>query len=125
LSQTEAFQKMETMLQGNPRLKGVIAGNDTMALGAAAALKAAGRSDVIVVGLTAAPTCWRRFVPETSRPQCCSRRQHRDHGRGPGAPVPDDRRHGAPEKQAIECELVTAGNVDQFGYSREIRTWPR
>src|SRR5512138_304846 len=34
-SQTEAFQKMETILQANPDIKGVIAGNDTMAVGAA------------------------------------------------------------------------------------------
>src|SRR3546814_4521656 len=38
------------MLQANPQIKGVIAGNDTMAMGAWAALKAAGRTDVIVVG---------------------------------------------------------------------------
>ncbi len=49
-SQEEAFTKMETILQANPEIKGVIAGNDTMAVGAAAALKAANRSDVIVVG---------------------------------------------------------------------------
>ncbi len=45
-SQTEAFQKMETMIQGNRNIKGVIAGNDTMALGAAAALKNAGLASV-------------------------------------------------------------------------------
>jgi erythritol transport system substrate-binding protein len=49
-SQTEAFSRMESMLQANPNIKGVISGNDTMALGAEAALKAAGRGDVIVVG---------------------------------------------------------------------------
>src|SRR3546814_13614752 len=49
-SQTEAYAKMESMLQANPQIKGVIAGNDTMAMGAWAALKAAGRTDVIVVG---------------------------------------------------------------------------
>ena len=37
-SQTEAFDVMETLLQANPDVKGVIAGNDTMALGAQAAL---------------------------------------------------------------------------------------
>ncbi|HEX7975081.1 MAG TPA: D-ribose ABC transporter substrate-binding protein, partial [Anaerolineales bacterium] len=47
-SQQEAFTKMETILQANPDIKGVISGNDTMAVGAAAALKAANRSDVIV-----------------------------------------------------------------------------
>ena len=49
-SQTEAFAKMETILQANPDNKGVISGNDTMAMGAIAALAAAGRKDVIVVG---------------------------------------------------------------------------
>ncbi|MFE8049619.1 D-ribose ABC transporter substrate-binding protein [Brenneria goodwinii] len=50
-SQTEAFTRMEAILQANPDITGVISGNDTMALGAEAALKAAGRHDVIVVGL--------------------------------------------------------------------------
>ncbi|NPD14685.1 D-ribose ABC transporter substrate-binding protein [Xinfangfangia sp. D13-10-4-6] len=49
-SQTEAYAKMETILQANPDIKGVISGNDTMAMGAWAALEAAGRTDVIVVG---------------------------------------------------------------------------
>ncbi|ABR73555.1 D-ribose ABC transporter substrate-binding protein [Actinobacillus succinogenes] len=49
-SQTEGFSRMESILQANPNIKGVISGNDTMALGAEAALKAAGRTDVIVVG---------------------------------------------------------------------------
>jgi erythritol transport system substrate-binding protein len=49
-SQTEAFDKMESILQANPGIKGVISGNDTMAMGAWAALEAAGRTDVIVVG---------------------------------------------------------------------------
>jgi erythritol transport system substrate-binding protein len=49
-SQPEAYSKMETILQANPNIKGVISGNDTMAMGAIAALAAAGRKDVIVVG---------------------------------------------------------------------------
>ncbi|POW57727.1 D-ribose ABC transporter substrate-binding protein [Candidatus Pantoea alvi] len=49
-SQTEAFSRMETILQKNPDIVGVISGNDTMALGAEAALKAAGKTNVIVVG---------------------------------------------------------------------------
>ncbi len=49
-SQTEAYTVMESMLQANPDIKGVISGNDTMAMGAWAALEAAGRTDVIVVG---------------------------------------------------------------------------
>ncbi|UOM34365.1 D-ribose ABC transporter substrate-binding protein [Acuticoccus sp. I52.16.1] len=49
-SQPEAFQKMQTILQAHPEIKGVISGNDTMAMGAWAALQQAGRDDVIVVG---------------------------------------------------------------------------
>ena len=49
-SQSEAFEVMEKLIQAHPNVKGVIAGNDTMALGASAALKAAGMNDVIVAG---------------------------------------------------------------------------
>ena len=49
-SQPEAFKTMESLLQANPDIKGVISGNDTMAMGAWAALVAAKRTDVIVVG---------------------------------------------------------------------------
>ncbi|WP_132016321.1 D-ribose ABC transporter substrate-binding protein [Hydrogenispora ethanolica] len=49
-SQTEAFSKMESIIQANKDIKGVICGNDTMAMGAMAALKAAGMGHVIVVG---------------------------------------------------------------------------
>jgi erythritol transport system substrate-binding protein len=49
-SQSEAFSVLQSVLQAHPDVKGVIAGNDTMALGAAAALASAGRSDVIVTG---------------------------------------------------------------------------
>lgn len=48
--QPEAYAKMESILQANPNIKGVLSGNDTMAMGAWAALAAAGRKDVIVVG---------------------------------------------------------------------------
>ena len=48
-SQDEGFSVMESLLQANPDVKGVIAGNDTMAL-AQAALIAADKTDVIVVG---------------------------------------------------------------------------
>ena len=49
-SQSEAFDVMEKLIQAHPNVKGVIAGNDTMALGASAALKAAGMNNVIVAG---------------------------------------------------------------------------
>jgi erythritol transport system substrate-binding protein len=53
--QTQAFNVVQTMLQAHPEIKGIISGNDTMALGAVAALKAAHRTDVKVVGLDGSP----------------------------------------------------------------------
>ena len=41
---------MQSMLQANPDIIGVISGNDEMALGAIAALKEAGKLDRIKVG---------------------------------------------------------------------------
>ena len=46
--QNLAYQKMETILQSYPNLKGVISGNDNMAVGAAAAAKAAGKKLFII-----------------------------------------------------------------------------
>jgi len=48
--QAQAFTTMQSILQAHPEVKGVVAGNDTMAMGAIAALLNAGRSDVVVVG---------------------------------------------------------------------------
>jgi erythritol transport system substrate-binding protein len=49
-SQSEGFTVTQSVLQAHPDIKGIIAGNDTMALGAVAALESANRNDVIVVG---------------------------------------------------------------------------
>jgi erythritol transport system substrate-binding protein len=53
--QAEALSKTQTILQAHPEIKGIIAGNDTMALGAYAALQSAGRKDVVVVGFDGSP----------------------------------------------------------------------
>ncbi len=79
-SQTEAFNRMESILQANPDITGVISGNDTMALGAEAALKAAGRNDVVVVGLMAVTmSATRSLTTAISKPPYCSRvgRKHK------------------------------------------------
>ncbi|WP_030436982.1 D-ribose ABC transporter substrate-binding protein [Actinoplanes subtropicus] len=52
--QTEALQKTQTILQAHPAIKGIIAGNDTMALGAFAAVQAA-KKNIIVVGFDGSP----------------------------------------------------------------------
>lgn len=47
---TQGYQKMQSMLQANPDIIGVISGNDEMALGAVAALKEAGKLEQVKVG---------------------------------------------------------------------------
>ena len=49
-SQDEGFTVTEALLQQYPDVKGIISGNDTMALGAQAAVMAAGKPEIIVVG---------------------------------------------------------------------------
>ena len=115
-SQTEAFQKIETMIQGNRAIKGVIAGNDTMALGAAAALKNAGLEKVIVVGFDGSPDAIASIKSGGIKATVLQ----------PAATIARmavDQAHkylttgstGAPEKQSIDCELVTPANADQYG----------
>jgi erythritol transport system substrate-binding protein len=48
-------QKMQSILQANPNINAVISGNDEMALGAIAALKQAGKTNVVVGGFDGSP----------------------------------------------------------------------
>ena len=115
-SQTEAFQKMETIMQAEHGIKGVIAGNDTMALGASAALQAGGMSKVIVVGFDGSPD-----VLAAIRSGAIAATVLQPAARISRLAVDEANRFlttgstGAPEKQAIDCELVTRANVDRFG----------
>ena len=115
-SQTEAFDVMQTILQAHPEIKGVISGNDTMALGASAALQAAGRGDVIVVGFDGSPDVIQAIKQGTIQatvlqPAALLATTAVDQasvyiqtGEAP-----------AQEKQSIPCDLVTPDNADQFG----------
>ena len=115
-SQTEAFDVMQTILQAHPDIKGVISGNDTMALGAQAALEAAGKGDVMVVGFDGSPDVIQSIkqggieatvlqpaalLATTAVDQASVFIQT---GEAP-----------AQEKQSIPCELVTPENADQYG----------
>jgi len=117
-SQTEAYRVMETILQSHPDIKGVIAGNDTMAMGASAALKAAKRSDVIVVGFDGSndvrDAILRNDIHATVlQPAALAATEAVDQAdvylkKGST---------GKPEKQLINCSLITkanAGKLDMF-----------
>jgi erythritol transport system substrate-binding protein len=114
-SQTEAFQKMETILQGTGDIEGVISGNDTMAVGIVAALKGAGRDDVIVVGFDGSPDALDAIRKGDMQATALQ----------PAVPIARmavdqaDRfirtgSTGLPEKQSVDCLLVTTDNVDEF-----------
>jgi erythritol transport system substrate-binding protein len=117
-SQTEAYRVMETILQSHPDIKGVIAGNDTMAMGASAALKAAKRPDVIVVGFDGSNDVRdaikrdeiRATVLQPAAQAANEAVEQADKFLKTGAT-------GKPEKQLINCSLITkanAGKLDMF-----------
>ena len=118
-SQSEAFEVMEKLIQAHPNVKGVIAGNDTMALGASAALKAAGMNNVIVAGFDGSREVMDAIVagdinhtvlqPIANFSEMAVRMAHEEVTSGSAPAV---------EKQSIDCLLVNAGNVAKCGVFR-------
>ena len=114
-SQTEAYSKMETILQANPDIQGVIAGNDTMAMGAIAALQAAGRKDVIVVGFDGSNDVRdsikaggiKATVLQPAYRQAQLAVEQADKFLKTGST-------GQEEKQLMDCELINADNAGKL-----------
>ena len=111
-SQTEGYDKMETIIQANPGIKGVICGNDTMAMGAMAALKAAGLKDVIVCGFDGSNDVRDSIIAgdiKATGLQTCAINarmavQQADKFIKTGST-------GLPEKQLTDCILIDASNA--------------
>ena len=114
--QQEAFTKMETILQRNPNIQGVIAGNDTMALGAVAAIKAAKLKNVVVVGFDGSPDA---IAAIKAGDMYATALQPAALGAETAVQQADamikDGSTGEDEKQSIDCELITAENADEYG----------
>jgi erythritol transport system substrate-binding protein len=114
-SQTEAFGKMESILQANPNIKGVICGNDTMAMGAMAALKAAGKGKVIVVGFDGS-----NDVRDSIKAGDIKATVLQPAARISEMAVEQADKYlktkstGLPEKQLIDCVLITPANADKL-----------
>jgi erythritol transport system substrate-binding protein len=114
-SQTEAFSKVESMLQANPNIQGLISGNDTMAMGAMAALQAAKRGDVIVVGFDGSNDVRDAIkagtIAATSLQPAFREAQYAvelaDKYLKTGST-------GQPEKISMDCVLITAANADKL-----------
>ncbi len=114
--QQEAFTKMETILQRNPDIQGVIAGNDTMALGAVAALKAAKKTGVVVVGFDGSPDAIKaikagEMAATALQPAALAAEQAVEQADA----FVKDGDSGKDEKQSIDCELITKENADEYG----------
>jgi len=121
-SQTEAYTKMESIIQANPDIKGVICGNDTMAMGAQAACEAAGLKDIIIVGFDGSNDVRDAIIAgkivATSLQTCFSIAQE--------AVVQADMyiktgSTGKEEKQLMDCTLITKDNaskLDNFSLSK-------
>jgi len=112
-SETEAFEKMESILAANPDIKGVICGNDTMAMGAQSALNNAGMGDVIVVGFDGSPEVVESIENgeiDATVLQPCTR------GAEMAVEQADEYLEtgstGLDEKQLVDCELITPDNAD-------------
>ena len=114
-SQPEAFQKMESIIQANPNIKGVICGNDTMAMGAMAALKAAGKGNVVVVGFDVSNDVRDSIIAGDIKAT----------GLQPAARIAEmaveqaDKyvktgSTGLPEKQLVDCVLITKDNASKL-----------
>ena len=114
-SQTEAFQKVQTIIQQYPNIKGLISGNDTMALGAYAALKAAGKGNVVVVGFDGSPDVAQSIkageikatvlqpIVKLSESAVEQADQYIKNGKT-----------DKPEKQSIDCVLINKDNVGKY-----------
>lgn len=118
--QTEAYEKMESIIQaqGAENIKGVICGNDTMAMGVIEACLKAGMTDVVVCG----------FDGSNDVRDSILRGEIKATGLQPIAYIAEQAvvqadqyiktgSTGLEEKQLMDCVLITtenAGNLDNF-----------
>lgn len=121
-SQSEAFDKTETILQAHPDIKGILAGNDTMALGALAAVKSAGRENIVIAGFDGSPDAIAAVRDGELRATALQ----------PAVKIARlaveevDRflrtdSTGEPERQIILCDLVTRKNAGDFQNFEKVR----
>jgi erythritol transport system substrate-binding protein len=109
--QAEALQKTQTILQAHPNIKGIIAGNDTMALGAFAAVQAA-KKNIVVVGFDGSPDVVSSILKDGIKATVLQ----------PASKIAEmavdqadayvkNGKADQPEKQSIDCVLVNPDNA--------------
>ena len=112
--QAQALNDTQTIMQAHPQIKGIIAGNDTMALGAWAALQAMHRTDVVVTGMDGSPDVVSSILQggikaTVLQPLAKMSKLAVDEA--------DKYIHtkstGVPERQSVNCVLITPDNAKQ------------
>ena len=116
--QTEAFSVVQSLIQANPDISGIICGNDTMAMGASAAVQAAGLTGVIIAGFDGSNDVRDSILSQADG-------SVRATGLQPIALITEmavDQAHrflttgstGADEKQLVDCILININNADRL-----------
>jgi erythritol transport system substrate-binding protein len=112
--QAEALSKTQTILQAHPNIKGIIAGNDTMALGAYAAIQASKNKNIIVTGFDGSPDVVSSILKSgikatVLQPASKISQMAVDQA---DAYVKSGKA-SQPEKQSVDCVLVNTANASQ------------
>ncbi len=111
---TKGHDKMQSMLQANPDIQGVISGNDEMALGAIAALKEAGKLEGVKVGgspdAVAAVKAGEMQYTVLQPVAVFSAEAVKQ----ADALIKNGKTGAATEKQLFDCLLITKDNVDKY-----------
>ncbi|KTQ84426.1 sugar ABC transporter substrate-binding protein [Aureimonas ureilytica] len=113
----QGYAKMQSLLQANPGIIGVISGNDEMALGAIAALKEAGKLSGITVGgfdgspdavaaIKAGELAYTVLQPVAIFSKEAVRQADNF--------IKNGKTGAASEKQLFDCIIVNKDNVDQY-----------
>jgi erythritol transport system substrate-binding protein len=113
--QAEALSKTQTILQAHPDIKGIIAGNDTMALGAYAAVQASSHKDIIVTGFDGSPDVVSSILKSGIKAtvlQPASKISEMAVDQA-DAYLKAGGKASQPEKQSVDCVLVNADNAKQ------------
>lgn len=114
---TQGYQKMQSLMQANPDIIGVISGNDEMALGAIAALKESGKLEQVKVGgfdgspdaveaVKAGEMQYTVLQPVAVFSEAAVRQADNF--------IKNGETGVETEKQLFDCLLITADNVDKY-----------
>jgi erythritol transport system substrate-binding protein len=114
---TQGHDKMQSLLQAHPKINGVIAGNDEMALGAIAALKEAGKlSQIKVGGFDGSPDAVDAIKAgelqyTVLQPVATFAKKAVDEA---DSYIRTGKTGASAEKQAFDCILITKAQVNNF-----------